>query len=160
MQTLPVAAPSQKSRKGTLIFSLDSNEYATLQGAAHGHSTNLRDTAEYTEAVLGVKSGVPTQPLHVLSTVYACATVFTFLDDKKLFLLKVIEQANIVSRHEKLRVARIGLLRLEIVKKLADDIHVKVVVNLVNDGGEAQFQRNEQLKPQVEQALGPAGLMA
>lgn len=63
MQALPLAPPSQKCRKGEIAFSLDTNEDDTPgwnRGAAHGHSTNLRDTAEYTEAVLGVQSGVPT----------------------------------------------------------------------------------------------------
>ena len=108
MQSFPFAASSDKSHECLIAYSFNTNKYSAPWfdriAATHNDSADTRQPAEYPGAILGIKSGIPTQALNVLCAVYASPTIFTFFYDEKLFFLQIIKDTDIVGCDEQLRV--------------------------------------------------------
>ena len=120
-------------------------------------STDLRNAAEHTRAVLRVEASVATQATDVLGSVHAGRAITGLLDDEELFLLQIVEQSDVVGGDEQLRIARIRFPRLKPPEHVADDVHVEVGVDLIQDGRNARVEGDVQLRYQVEEALRAAG---
>jgi hypothetical protein len=63
-----------------------------------------------------------------------------------------------VGGDEQLRVARVRFPRLKPREHVADDVHVEVGVDLIQDGRNARVEGDVELRDEVEEALRAAGL--
>ena len=141
VQAFPVATELEEPREGSIVLSLDPDKDDSpgfdWDWPASGHrlSTDFRETAEHPRPVLGIKTGVTAKAAHVLGAVYLGRAVAVLLHDEDLLFLQVVEQTDVVRGNEELRVAGIGLSGAEPVENFADDIHVKITVDLVEGSG-------------------------
>ena len=81
-----------------LPFNPDENNLPSLNPTppTHRPSTESREPTEDAGPVLGIQTDVTPQALHILSTVNPGGPAIVLLDDEDFFLLKIVEQADVM----------------------------------------------------------------
>ena len=100
VQTRCLAKVGEEPYKGAfaLPFATDRDNRSGWDASAmtHGLSTESRNAAEHSRAVLGIETSVPTKSAYILGAVDAGRAATVLLDDEYLLLLQVVEQSDVV----------------------------------------------------------------